>query len=138
MNPNDWKQNGRVSIWSYEGKPRNYPGWHLNCDEAGALSLMRLVASLANSPELAKRTVSVTRPVQEQLAVPNCSAKPRAPEKLVLEVSSKWFISEAKDKVVLGFPAEMAIELESGLRSLSQGDGDYYIGEKGSELWFWW
>ncbi|RJG17556.1 hypothetical protein D4A39_12700 [Alcanivorax profundi] len=102
------------------------------------MSLMRLVASLANSPELAKRTVSVTRPVQAQLAVPNCSAKPRVPEKLVLEVSSKWFISEAKDKIVLGFPAEMAIELENGLRSLSQGDGDYYIGEKGSELWFWW
>ena len=138
MNPNEWKQNGRVSIWSYEGNPRNYPGWHLNCDEAGVASLRSLVASLANSQELARRTVSVTRPVQEQLAVPNCSAKPRAPEKLILEVSSNWFISEAENKVVLGFPVEMAIELDGGLRSLSQGDGDYYIGEKGSELWFWW
>lgn len=101
-------------------------------------SLRNLVASLANSQELARRTVSVTRPVQEQLAVPNCSAKPRSPEKLILEVSSKWFISEAEDKVVLGFPVEMAIELECGLQSLSQGDGDYYIGEKESELWFWW
>lgn len=138
MNPNEWKQNGRVSIWRYEGNPRNYPGWHLNCDEAGAASLRNLVASLANSPELARRTVSVAGPVQEQLAVPNCPAEPWAPEKLILEVSSNWFISEAEDKVVLGFPIEMAIELESGLQSLSQGDGDYYIGEKGSELWFWW
>ena len=138
MNPNEWKQNGKVSIWSYEGNPRNYPGWHLNCDEPGAASLSSLVASLANSQGLAKRTVSVTRPVRKQLAVPNCSAKPWAPEKLVLEVSSKWFISETEHKVVLGFPVEMAVELERGLQSLSQGGGDYYIGEKGSELWFWW
>ena len=110
----------------------------MNCDEVGAASLRRLVASLANSPVLSKRTVSVTRPVQDQLSVPNCLAKPRAPEKLVLEVSPKWFISEVGDKVLLGFPVEMAAELDIGLQSLSQGDGDYYIGEKGSELWFWW
>lgn len=138
MNINDWKQDGRVSIWRYEGDLRNYPGWQLNCDEAGAASLVCLIKVLAQSTESSERTVSVTRPAQRQLSVPNCSAKSRSPDKLILKVSPEWCISELEGKVILCFPREMASEIENGLQALLEGGGDYCIGEKGSKLWFWW
>lgn len=138
MNPNDWKQSGRVSIWTYQGNPRSYRGWHLNCDEEGAGSLADLVSALAGAPEPSRRTVIITKPTQRQLAVPNCSAKPRSPQKFVLTISADWSITEAEDLVVLGFPGDMAGEIETGLQALLRCDGDYNVGTEGSELWFWW
>lgn len=138
MNPNEWKQRGRVSIWSYDGSPRNYPGWHLNCDQAGAASLISLVKALLDSQEDAHRTVVVTGPAESQLAVPNCRATPSSPQRLVVKIAPEWRLSELAGKLELCFPREMGQAIIEGLQGLVEGKGDYSIGENGCQLWFWW
>lgn len=138
MKMTEWKQKGVVSLWSYEGNPRHFPGWHLNCDEEGANSLVELVQALTASGVGAARTIKLSAPTKKQLSVPNCREKYKSSEKMVLNLSKKWVVVNADEKLIIEFPTEMANQLITGITGIAAGIGDYSIGSEGSKLWFWW
>ena len=142
MNINQWKQKGEIYLWRYVGNPINYAGWHLSCNKEGCESFLELLGCFVGSSENAKRTVNISAPKNNQLKVPNCNGKFRSPPKLFISYDSKnneaWDFSEETEKVALSVGKMYLEKIKSGVSDVSQGKGDYSIGEKGKELWFWW
>ncbi|GAA0851691.1 hypothetical protein [Microbulbifer sediminum] len=138
MHLNEWIQKGRVYIWTYEGNPKSYRGWHLTCDKDGAESLAHLVAAIADADMGKRRTVKLTRPSDAQLLVPNCKFKHHSFDKLVVSHGSAWLIESDAERVVLSIPSELAESLKARISGIPRGKGDISMGIPGSELWFWW
>ncbi|MCV6622880.1 MAG: hypothetical protein OIF51_14140 [Cellvibrionaceae bacterium] len=138
MEPNQWNQKGKIYLWSYEGNPKNYSGWHLHCDKDGAASLAELISSFSNVSEACHRTVVLSRPNEQQLRVPNCSAKAMSDKKLVVSKQGKWGIESKDGKTYFCFDAEHLSKLVDAILGIPDGKGDFNIGTKGNWLWFWW
>jgi len=142
MNINDWKQKGSVYFWKYISNPKNYAGWHLTCNKEGCDSVLELIGCFIEGGEDSRRTLNISAPGNDQLKVPNCSDKSRSPIKLVISYrsldSEVWDFSEENGKLVLSVGVKHLSKFKNGLVDISQGKGDYSIGNKGQELWFWW
>lgn len=149
-NPNDWKQIGDVFLWHYPGGSRNYCGWHLTADKAGANSLMSLLDAFRACSEYRRRKVRLSAPTQAMLAVPNYQAKHQAGAALEIkylpgdEHSSQWKLSAEGGRVTVALGHGKLMELRQGLQDVAKGEGDYAIGPADKAdwesmcLWFWW
>jgi hypothetical protein len=140
-----WKQTGSVALWRYTENQRNYPGWHLSADDAGCASLIALLDAFAADGNAGTRTLSVTRPTSEILAVPNNrSASCVAPDKLLLsfsDVASQWSFPDSLDPAELTIGADWLPKLRKAIAGIPHGEGDFSIGlSKGDSLalTFWW
>src|SRR6266702_378107 len=149
-----WKQRGNVYLWRYQENCKNFPGWHLAADRAGAESLLILLAEFKSSTASVYRTITLSKPTINVLAVPNNKggkARWWAPSRFRInfdpnpEAMSLWSFPVDQDPAVLFVGREFLLRLEAGIVDLSQGKGDYSIGgvtkEELSEqtsLWFWW
>jgi hypothetical protein len=141
-----WKQQGNVSLWRYTENERNYPGWHLNADRTGCLSLLALVEELAHTPG-SHRSVQLSEPSSSQLRVPNNKggrAAWLAATKLRLSCSAQadtWEFPPDLDPASLTVGSEWLEPLRAGIAGIPEGRGDHSIGHRrnGSlPLWFWW
>jgi hypothetical protein len=144
LSANAWKQTGRISLWRYTENERNYPGWHLNGDEAGCRSLAKLLDALAADGE-GGRTLVVSAPTESQLRAPN-NKSGRAlwvsPEKVRVVLSAspaEWSFPSELAPAVLTVGSSWLDQLREGLEGIPKGRGDFSIGGNGSlPLWFWW
>lgn len=139
-----WKPSGTVSLWRYTVNTRNYPGWHLNADATGCRSLLDLLDALATEPG-SYRTIPLRPPSETQLEVPNNRRAPLVTAtKLQLALSdmpTQWRFPPDHDPASLTIGSDWLAPLRKGLLDITQGRGDYSIGNEGNEsqrLWFWW
>jgi hypothetical protein len=142
MTSNDWKQTGNVYLWRYKDDSKKFLGWHMTADEEGAMSFVSLVDIFLQSDTDARRTVRLTIPIEREVSVPNFNRKADPAEKLVLEIVAKenslWSLSGKGKKITLRVGRSHLLTLRDGIDGIEKGKGDYCIGEKGQELWFWW
>lgn len=59
MRCHDWKRSGRIWLWRYAERNRNYLGWHLSADSAGRDALIALVDACAADGIGATRVMSI-------------------------------------------------------------------------------
>ena len=136
---------GRIYLWRYRERTRNYPGFHLSADRAGAGQLLTLLVSLAKArtPQLANVTLDPA--TADVLAIPNnrgaaissyrhweLSVDPRyEPERLHFTVVGDRARAELS-------PVQVE-SLAAGVEDIRERRGDYSIGdEEEHQLWFWW
>lgn len=148
-----WKQSGNVYLWRYHESYRNYPGWHLSADHTGAESLLNLITELKEAFTTVYRTITLSEPTNEVLAVPNNrggKARWWAPSRLKIifdpapVAENTWSFPTDQDPAVLTVGREFLMKLQAGIHDVSRNKGDYSIGggtkEERSEatcLWFW-
>jgi len=141
MNTNNWKQSGNVYLWRYVENPKNYRGWHLTADSKGVWSLIELIDLMLKSNDETKRTIKSNIPTENELGVPNCKKKAISTAKIVLlnkkDNNEYWSISEAQGVVTFEAGDNALRRLKDGLTDVQNKKDDYFIGEKGHELWFW-
>ncbi len=141
MNINKWKQSGNIYIWRYQDNPKNYRGWHLSANNSGCISISELLQALIDSPPEAYRTVQLSVPTDKQFCVPNCKRKPISETKLIIVKSGipdEWTLTNNEDKLQLNIGTVYLHKFISGIADIQRGEGDYFIGRKDQELWFWW
>ncbi|GAA5068891.1 hypothetical protein GCM10025759_05090 [Lysobacter panacisoli] len=142
---NSWKQSGRISLWRYTENECNYPGWHLNADEAGCRSLLELLDALSFEGS-GTRAIALTPPTSGQLQVPNNMrglAAWVAPEKWRITLSPEpdgWVFPSDLHPGALTVDSTWLGPLRTGITGIQAGRGDYSIGDRkgGLALWFWW
>lgn len=146
-----WQERGTVSLWRYKQPSRGYSGWHLATDAEGAASLVDLLQRfLAGRESASYRTVTVQRPAEAVLRVPNFGrgqAPWVSPSKWRVQVdrlpgnADAWSFPATFDPAVLSLGRNRADQLIRGIEDIGRGKGDYSIGdehEADSRLWFWW
>lgn len=130
---------GRIALWRYRENRRNYPGYHMTCDDVGARWLEK---QLRNLPPLKPLKIGLSPVTRDILSVPA-----NGPAAVGF---SEWQITVDPETKTLAFtenhprcalalsPADVEALLK-GLSDIVAGDGDYMIGKTDQqELWFWW
>ncbi len=134
---------GVISVWHYEGFPRNYHGYHLNADAAGCVFLKGLMERLRDGRFPDGKGFKLAVPTAEQLAVPNCPVKCISATHLDLryrrDVPDEHFaIEDREGRLVIEMGLSTLAEFERGIVDISRGEGDWAIHGVGRSLWFWW
>ncbi len=131
-----------VYLWRYEENPKNYRGWHLTADSKGVRSLLELIDLMLKSSVPTRRTIKSSILTEKELSVPNCKKKAISAAKIVLlnkkDDNEYWSISETQGTVTFEGEDNALRKLKDGLTDIQNNKGDYFIGGKGHELWFWW
>lgn len=138
MHPHEWKQKGNIFLWSYEGNPSGYRGWHLHCSDTGCDSLVSLIDSFSGIKESVNRTIQLSKPTNRHFGVPGCKRKPLNDEKLVIANADQWAIHSNHGTTRLCVSENDISKLRDAVSGIKFGKGDYFIGSPGNELWFWW
>lgn len=140
-----WKKAGRIWLWRYAEKNRNFPGWHLSADKKGRESLITLIEAIGVDGSGATRSIALDPKDARVLSIPG-----RRVAKVV--VPSAWRITVVgPDDTAWRFPeteefAELMVGsgwldlLAAGFADIQNPIGDYAIGIQGagtSKLWFW-
>lgn len=138
-----WCNHGVISVWHYEGFPRDYHGYHLNADAAGCVFLKGLIERLRNDRLPEGNGFKLTAPTAVQLAVPNGSLKYIPATRLDLhflrEAPDNYFaIEDRAGKLVIEMGRFKLAEFERGIDDISRVEGDWAIHGEGRSLWFWW
>lgn len=138
-----WGQRGVMSLWHYEGFPRNYPGYHLTANSDGCAFLIGLFKLFRNAKYPARRDIALNPPSSAILAIPNCH-QPCVPARRVefrfrrdFE-DTHWTIAESRGEVVIELGMDGLNALEQGASDMLRGEGDWCIGAGTESLWFWW
>ena len=138
-----WNNLGSISLWHYDGFPANFPGYHMMADERGCLFLIGLIERFRSSQYPARKTVPLTKPSAEQLAVPNCGRKCQLARELELRYRREledrhWVLSESDGKVTIELGLDGLRQIDRGATDMMQAKGDWSTGEGDGSLWFWW
>lgn len=142
INTNKWKQSGRLFLWRYEENPKNYRGLHLTADADGCRSLIELLNFMVKSEEESKRTIKLYPTTEYELKVTGCNNRAMPCSKLILtnrkDNDDYWNISDHNGIATIEGGNNSLSKMVGGLQDIQQGQGDYFIGSEGHELWFWW
>ena len=136
----EWKQTGKIFIWRYDGNPKNYRGWHMSADKLGCKSLLELLEIYKQYNTDVWRTLQLSTPTSEQYLVPSRRFIPIIESKLTIqknENSEFWKIEKIRSKLMIETGTNNLAKLISGVNDVMNNKGDYFIGSKGQELWFW-
>jgi hypothetical protein len=133
---------GVISVWHYEGFPRNYHGYHLNADADGCVFLKGLMDRLRDGHFPDGKEIKLAPPRAAQLAVPNCRAKCVSATHLDLryrrDAPDDHFAIEDRDgRLVIEMGLSKLAEFERGIDDICRGEGDWAIHGVGRSLWFW-
>lgn len=134
---------GVISVWHYEGFPRNYHGYHLNADAAGCVFLKVLIERLRDGRSPEGKGIKLAVPTAAQFAVPNCTVKCIPATHLDLECrrdapDDHFAIEDRDGQMVIEMGLSKLAEFERGIDDISRGAGDWAIHGAGRALWFWW
>ena len=145
-----WRQRGRVFLWRYRGRPRNYPGWHFTADPQGNASFRELLDLMIASPYSSERVLSVTPPTKQVLSVPNYWG-PGPQTSLGWSIKTakgdaskdEWRMEFVERKVRHTLGRVALADMIKGLEDISLGRGDYALPRNAKIqddqcLWFWW
>jgi hypothetical protein len=143
MRCHDWKRSGRIWLWRYVERNRNYLGWHLSADAAGRDALIALVDAFVTDGADATRAMNI-----DTLDATAGGINFRQIGNVV--TPKKWRITVAKDDTwrfpETGEYAELQVgeswlpRLRKGFTDICNPIGDYCIGgsKRGNvPLWFW-
>ena len=138
-----WTNYGSISLWHYEGFPKNYNGYHLAADNQGCIFLLGLVERFRNAQYPARKAIALTPPAADQLAVPNCPQQ-CIPAKRVEFCFRRdyadvhWSIVDHDGSIIIETGATGLCALDRGVGDILLGKGDWSTGEGTQSLWFWW
>jgi hypothetical protein len=136
---------GKVSLWRYRERARNYPGFHLSADRLGCDQLLTLLSSLmkARTPRIGNVALDPVTPAM--LAIPNNrDAAISAYRHWALVVDpgfppERLHFTVTNDRVQTELSVVQAESVADGVRDIRERRGDYAIGdEEDHQLWFWW
>ncbi len=103
---------------------------------------MLLVDFLSQATAETKRTIDVSMPTASELSVPNYKVKAVSANKLIIVFDpgndEAWRIISDERKVAFTVGQVGLRKFRDGLLDIQNGKGDYSIGDKGQEVWFWW
>lgn len=139
----EWKQRGSISLWHYEGFPKNYRGYHLTADREGCEFLLGLIGLFWNEGYPARKKIILDAPTPAMLAVPNCGLKCIPAGRLELcflrdQGDGHWSVTGSEGEVIIETGANGLKDLERGIMDISHGQGDWAMGSGKESLWFWW
>ncbi len=139
----EWKQRGSISLWHYEGFPKNYCGYHLTADREGCAFLLGLIGLFRNERYPARKKIILDAPTPAMLAVPNSGLKCIPAARLELRFlregcDEQWSVLGSDQEVIIEMGASRLDDLGRGIRDISRGEGDWSIGRGKESLWFWW
>jgi hypothetical protein len=138
-----WKQAGSLSLWRYEPRDRNYPGWHLSADRAGSESFAGLLDALAADGPEAHRSITLSVPPLYALPDHHKSGGWVTMPKVEVSIAGSpdaWPFVVGVEANRLSVGADWARSLKEGVLAIHQGKTDYSIGPRGrgnEPLWFW-
>lgn len=135
-----WTQDGRVFLWRYTENTRNFPGWHLALDVLGGNSLLTLFSSMKASNQPTMRTVRLTKPGSDVLAIPNNrTSRIVTKDKLLInwtpDRKNEWSIDEQDDEVIMVLGKKVLANIENAIENPNKAF-DTTIGVD-PLLWFW-
>jgi hypothetical protein len=146
-----WRQQGRIFLWRYRDKPRNYPGWHLSADAPGAQSLVELCRLMEGAQFSSETSIIISDPTASVLSVPNYirgAAKWQSAHRWTIEypkgkvAPGEWQIRFSGEELRLRVGGGTLEQLERGIEDIRNGHGDYTIGSddtpESDRLWLWW
>lgn len=138
-----WNNRGRVSVWHYEGFPRNYPGYHLNADHGGCEFLKGLAERFRFSCTPAGKSFKLAAPTAAQLAVPGCCGKCIPALRLELRyrpdaAEDHWLIEDREGQLRIEMGPLKLAEFERGIDDIVRRNGDWAMHGNSRPLWFWW
>jgi hypothetical protein len=135
-----WTQKGQVFFWRYTENIRNYPGWHLALDLSGGNSVLVLLSSMKLLNEPTMRTVRLTKPGPDVLAIPNnpksgIVAKDRLRIDWTPEPKNEWSIDEQDDEVVMALGKTVLANIEKAIENPKKAFDTTIALDP--FLWFW-
>lgn len=146
-----WRQRGEVFLWRYRDRPRNYPGWHLSADPAGAGSLLALLRLMSDARYSSAQVVAISEPTPRVLSVPNYGRGSDAWQSAgrwqlrctkAAASANEWKLAFTGSGLQLSVGERYLLALIGGVEDLAAGRGDYAIsGEEADDhdcLWIWW
>ncbi len=132
---------GKLCLWRYEPKNKNYPGWHLTGDADGLRSLINLIRALQLNGATEYRTVAFDNPTERDYAIPGCRSAPVPVGKgkvlYLLDQQGDIKVEESDGAVAIHVNARNADALVKALQGLIDGVNDVNIGRGETCLWFW-
>jgi hypothetical protein len=137
------RMSGVISVWHYDGFPRNYHGYHFNADTAGCAFLKDLIERLRAGWLPEGKGFKLTAPTAPQLAVPNCPVKCVPATRLELRCrrdgpADHFGIEDRDGRLVIDMGHSKLADFERGIDDVLNGKGDWAIHGVGRSLWFWW
>lgn len=150
-----WRQRGNLYLWRFDDQARNYPGWNFTADGEGCISLLELLAMIANDCRTANADILLSKPpVSIQALAGVGRGRLRAPRRFTLKVRSPesspadfWQWSGTLHDLKLKIGRGKLAELFSAVKSVAQGVGDFNIGAANHKqhgfdftnaaIWFW-
>ena len=137
------RMSGVISVWHYEGFPRNYHGYHFNADAAGYAFLKGLIERLRVGRLPEGKGIKLAVPTPAQLAVPNCPVKCVPATRLQLRYrrdapADHFGIEDRDGRLVCDMGHSKLADFERGIDDVFNGKGDWAIHGTGRSLWFWW
>jgi hypothetical protein len=137
-----WRNRGVISVWHYDGFPRDYHGYHLHADAAGCSFLKGLVERLRAGRIPDGKSFKLAAPTATQLAVPNCRATCVPARRLELRYrrdvpQDHWSIEDLEGNLMIEMGLSKLAEFERGIDDISRGEGDWAIHGASRALWLW-
>ena len=135
-----WVQNGKVFLWRYTENTRNYRGWHLALDLLGANSLLTLFSSIKALNQPTMRTIRLTNPGSDVLAIPNNrTSKIVVKEKLLInwipDRKNEWSIDEQNNQLIIRLGKNVLVNIEKAIQTPTKAFDTTIAIEP--ILWFW-
>jgi hypothetical protein len=150
-----WRQRGKVYLWRFPDKVRNYPGWDCTADPDGCRSLSELLRLIASSERSAKLDIALTAPNLEIVSLPGLPPGDRwsSPDRLALHYpgikvdADLWRWSGDLLTPTLSLGRSMIFTLIDAFEAVGKGVGDFCVhhpdvGLHGLDfetmsIWFW-
>lgn len=137
-----WRQKGSTYVWRYVDNSRNFPGWHVVLDGFARDSLSELLSAFIEDSQSLHRTISVTRPTERALVIPNNRgghARYLAPSKIRLEFDpndpQSWLLESQQDTLVWKIGRKGVEEFAAALNDPQEYFDRSFGGEPGVWLW---
>jgi hypothetical protein len=139
-----FKLKGRLFVWKFHPENRNYPGWNLTGDTEGCNSLIELLELMQASSFPSRKTIATQTATISQVKAATGTKPFKSANKLTLRYRKGepqfWYTEEVDNGIRVTF-GEREIELlQTALRRIIKGEGDFAIGDSEDEhlVYFWW
>lgn len=135
---------GRVCLWRYRARARNYPGFHLSADPDGCTQLLALLRNLAKARTPQIGTIVLDRVTPADLSIPNNGDDVASYTRWELVVDPGFDpehlrFSVINDRVRTELSTVQVESVAAGVQDICEGRGDYGIGDDDDHmLTFWW
>lgn len=134
-----WRNLGKVSVWHYEGFPRDFHGYHLSADAGGCAFLLGLIDRFRSARFPARKMIQLTAPAAAVNTRWKCVPAARLELRYRRDAPEEhWWIEDRDGGLVIEMGISKLAEFERGIRDIARGGGDWAMHGDSRSLWFWW